>query len=149
MIGNALLKKFSVWDCVNCQIGVKHSAFDIAPYTETTNWQITQVCSPKNVAIVKNVISNTALQVLLDWWAVWAINPTCWKQGQYHSFLDRRAYLSYAHNSQTSQQPYSQLHPWKNKDWWHQILISLNKDRPTWCHSLYYFTISCSTCFEC
>jgi hypothetical protein len=25
----------------------------------------------------------------------------------------------------------------------------LNKDRPTWCHSLYYFTIYCSICFEC
>jgi hypothetical protein len=25
----------------------------------------------------------------------------------------------------------------------------LNKDRPTWCHLLYYFTIYCSTCFEC
>jgi len=25
----------------------------------------------------------------------------------------------------------------------------LNKDRPTWCHLLYYVTIYCSTCFEC
>jgi len=25
----------------------------------------------------------------------------------------------------------------------------LNKDRPTWCHSLYYFTIYWSTSFEC
>ena len=25
----------------------------------------------------------------------------------------------------------------------------LNKDRPTWCHLLYYFTIYCSACFEC
>jgi hypothetical protein len=25
----------------------------------------------------------------------------------------------------------------------------LNKVRPTWCHLLYYFTIYCSTCFEC
>jgi len=25
----------------------------------------------------------------------------------------------------------------------------LNKDRPTWCHLFYYFTIYCSTCFEC
>jgi len=25
----------------------------------------------------------------------------------------------------------------------------LNKDRPTWCHLLYYFTIYHSTCFEC
>ena len=25
----------------------------------------------------------------------------------------------------------------------------LNTDRPAWCHSLYYFTIYCSTCFEC
>ena len=25
----------------------------------------------------------------------------------------------------------------------------LNKERPTWCHLLYYFTIYCSTCFEC
>ena len=25
----------------------------------------------------------------------------------------------------------------------------LNKDRPTWRHLFYYFTISCSTCFEC
>jgi len=25
----------------------------------------------------------------------------------------------------------------------------LNKDRPTWCHLLYYFTIYCSTCFGC
>jgi hypothetical protein len=29
------------------------------------------------------------------------------------------------------------------------ILNSLNKDRPTWCHLLYYFTIYCSTCLEC
>ena len=27
--------------------------------------------------------------------------------------------------------------------------IILNKDRPTWCHLFYYFTIYCSTCFEC
>ena len=26
---------------------------------------------------------------------------------------------------------------------------NLNKDRPTWCHTLYYSTIYCSTCFEC
>jgi hypothetical protein len=25
----------------------------------------------------------------------------------------------------------------------------LNKDRPTWCHLVYYFIIWCSTCFEC
>jgi hypothetical protein len=25
----------------------------------------------------------------------------------------------------------------------------LNKDRSTWCHLLYYFTIYCSACFEC
>jgi len=25
----------------------------------------------------------------------------------------------------------------------------LNKDRPAWCHLFYYFTIYCSTCFEC
>jgi len=25
----------------------------------------------------------------------------------------------------------------------------LNKDLPTWCHLFYYFTIYCSTCFEC
>ena len=25
----------------------------------------------------------------------------------------------------------------------------LNIDRPTWCHLFYYFTIYCSTCFEC
>ena len=25
----------------------------------------------------------------------------------------------------------------------------LNNDRPTWHHSFYYFTIYCSTCFEC
>jgi hypothetical protein len=25
----------------------------------------------------------------------------------------------------------------------------LNKDRPTWCHLFYYFTIYFSTCFEC
>ena len=25
----------------------------------------------------------------------------------------------------------------------------LNKDRPTWCHLLYYCTIYCSSCFEC
>ena len=30
-----------------------------------------------------------------------------------------------------------------------QSIWSLNKDRPTWCHLLYYFTIYCSTCFEC
>ena len=29
------------------------------------------------------------------------------------------------------------------------IYIYLNKDRPTWCHLFYYFTIYCSTCFEC
>jgi len=27
--------------------------------------------------------------------------------------------------------------------------IQLNKDRSTWWHLLYYFTIYCSTCFEC
>ena len=26
---------------------------------------------------------------------------------------------------------------------------NLNKDRPTWCQLFYYFTIYCSTCFEC
>jgi len=26
---------------------------------------------------------------------------------------------------------------------------TLNNNRPTWFHSLYYFTIYCSTCFEC
>jgi len=25
----------------------------------------------------------------------------------------------------------------------------LSKERPNWCHLLYYFTISCSTCFGC
>ena len=29
------------------------------------------------------------------------------------------------------------------------IWEKLNKDRPTLCHLLYYFTIYCSTCFEC
>jgi hypothetical protein len=29
------------------------------------------------------------------------------------------------------------------------IKLLLNKDRPTWCHLLYYFTIYCSKCFEC
>jgi len=28
-------------------------------------------------------------------------------------------------------------------------LRPLNKDRPTWCHLFYYFTVYCSTCFEC
>ena len=35
---------------------------------------------------------------------------------------------------------------------WCGILMqaeAVNKDRPTWCHLLYYFTIYCSTCFEC
>ena len=27
--------------------------------------------------------------------------------------------------------------------------LPLNKDRRTWCHLFYYFTIYCSTCFEC
>ena len=27
--------------------------------------------------------------------------------------------------------------------------IVLNKERPTWCHLLYYFIIYCSTCFRC
>ena len=30
-----------------------------------------------------------------------------------------------------------------------QHTVQLNKDRPTWCHLLYYFTVYCSTCFEC
>jgi hypothetical protein len=29
------------------------------------------------------------------------------------------------------------------------IILIVYKDRPTWCHLLYYFTIYCSTCFEC
>ena len=29
------------------------------------------------------------------------------------------------------------------------IWLLFNKDRPTWCHLFYYFTIYCSTCFEC
>ena len=28
------------------------------------------------------------------------------------------------------------------------MLLCLNKDRPTWCHLLYYFTIYCSTCSD-
>ena len=32
---------------------------------------------------------------------------------------------------------------------WSQFVCYLNKDRPTWCHLLYYITIYCSTCFEC
>ena len=30
-----------------------------------------------------------------------------------------------------------------------EFVIKLYKDSQTWCHSLYYFTIYCSTCFEC
>jgi hypothetical protein len=29
------------------------------------------------------------------------------------------------------------------------IILPVEKDRPTLCHLLYYFTIYCSTCFEC
>ena len=29
------------------------------------------------------------------------------------------------------------------------IIRYLNNDIPTWCHLFYYFTIYCSTCFEC
>ena len=41
-----------------------------------------------------------------------------------------------------------------NSWWWTErplesCRVSLNKDRSTWCHLLYYFTIYCSTCFEC
>ena len=32
---------------------------------------------------------------------------------------------------------------------WLQKKSPLNKDRPTWCHLFYYFTIYCSTSFEC
>jgi len=27
--------------------------------------------------------------------------------------------------------------------------LTLNKERPTWCHLLFYFIIYCSTCFGC
>ena len=30
-----------------------------------------------------------------------------------------------------------------------KIWKQLNKERPTWCHLLYYFIIYCSTCFGC
>ena len=32
---------------------------------------------------------------------------------------------------------------------WKYPTCYFNTDRPTWCHLLYYFTVYCSTCFEC
>ena len=37
----------------------------------------------------------------------------------------------------------------KKSYWTQNMFWFFNKERPTWCHLLYYFTVYCSTCFGC
>ena len=76
--------------------------------------------------------------------------------------LDRFAWnLVFEDFSKTCRQNSTFINSEKNKLYftWRPLCIlylldrasswKLNKDRPTWFHLLYYFTIYCSTCFEC